>query len=208
MSPIHRKSRDEASGKQAGGVVYTRGRATPARPGSPNPMTISGGAGGPVTSTVYGFSDELLSLMQGALRDLVDVSRARCALVIDRTGCILASAGDFHPINPSTMGAIAAATIAALNSMVSRASSPEVSVKFYGGEVDKIHFVLIDDRLALCLLHSRQATSGQIRAASKAFLQKVGPELAPERTLSNEDTGRLRNAVSFIETKLDEMFTD
>ena len=174
MAPIKRKPGTSAEpaavrprGQLPGTTIYTRPRG--ASPGPAAPLTISSGAGSP--GSVFGFSESLLTLTQEALRELVDVSRARCALVIDRTGCILASAGDFHPINPSTMGAIAAATIAALNSMVSRASSPEVSVKFYGGDVDKIHFVLIEDRLALCLLHSRQATSGQIRAAARAFLQ-------------------------------------
>jgi predicted regulator of Ras-like GTPase activity (Roadblock/LC7/MglB family) len=205
MSPVNRRHRDDSSGGSSSGpIIYSRSRNSPSRPGAP--LTISGGAASP--SNLHGFSEGLLSIMQDALRDLVDVSRARCALVIDRTGCILSSAGDFHPINPSTMGAMAAGTIAALNSMVSRASSPEVSVKFYGGEVDRIHFLLIEDRLALCMLHGRQATSGQIRAAARAFLQRVSPELNPERPMSVEDTGHLRNAVHFIESKLDEMFMD
>ncbi len=202
MAPKERRSSEQTAATR----VSPRSGGARSRNGARNPGGYP--TGHLENASIYGFSENLLSLMQNALRELVEVSRARCGLVIDRTGCILASAGDFHPINPSTMGATAAATIAALNSMVSRASTPEVSVKFFGGEVDRIHFVLIEDRLALCLMHSRQATSGQIRSAAKSFLQRVTPELSAERSPSAEDTGRLRNAVQFIETKLDELFSD
>lgn len=163
---------------------------------------------GSSSSTIYSMSDATLDIVHEGLEQLVESSHARCALVIDRTGCIMCSAGDFHPINPSTLGATAAATIAALNAMVSRAASPEVSVKFYGAEIDKIHFVLLDERLILCLLHSRHATSGSIRAAAKAFVARVAPEIEADkrrRAPANED---LVKSVNYIEDKLDQLFKD
>ncbi|MBI5153776.1 hypothetical protein HZA57_00935 [Candidatus Poribacteria bacterium] len=157
---------------------------------------------------IYSLSSEILETIHNALEALVEESRARCALVIDRTGCIMASAGDFHPINPATMGATAAATIAALNTMVSRASSPEVSVKFYGAEIDKIHFVLLQERLVLCLLHTRHATSGQIRSAARAFINQISPELEADRRRTSESETTLLESVNYIETKLDQLFKD
>lgn len=185
----------------------------PSRGGGRPPVPVRGASSNSGTGTgpppILLFSQNCIDLMHSALRELVDLSRAKCAVVVDRTGCILAASGDFHPVNPGVMGATAAATIAALNSLVSRASSQEVSVKFYGGEIDRIHFVLIEERLVLCLLHSRQATSGQIRSASKAFLNRVLPAIEDEkRNMNTEDTDNLLNAVFFIESKLDELFDD
>ena len=158
------------------------------------------------TNSLFAVSDAVLDLVHEALETLVDESRAKCAMVVDRTGVIMASAGDFHPLNPSTLGATAAATIAALNTMVARASSPEVSVKFYGADVDKVHFVLIDERLVLCLLHSRHATSGQVRACSRSFVAAIQPHLDfDKRSKSDTDTDLLKS-ISFIEQKLDKLF--
>jgi predicted regulator of Ras-like GTPase activity (Roadblock/LC7/MglB family) len=149
----------------------------------------------------------VLEKIDTALELLLKESKAKCALVIDRTGCILSSGGDFYPLAQDTMGAVAAGVIAALNTMVSRASSPEVSVKFYGGDIDKVHFVVIADRLVLCMLHSRQITSGQIRSAAKTFGAAVQQAIDQSRNESTE-TDELARSVQFIESKLNDMFKD
>lgn len=160
------------------------------------------------TGIIY-FSNEVLEQVDDALEVLLDESKAKCAMVIDRTGCILSSAGDFHPHAQDTMGATAAGVIAALNTMVARAASPEVSVKFYGSEIDKIHFMLLGDRLILCMLHSRHTTSGQIRAAAKAFSNTALPILRSEKTKEPATGGEdLAKSVLYIESKINELFKD
>jgi predicted regulator of Ras-like GTPase activity (Roadblock/LC7/MglB family) len=146
--------------------------------------------------------------MDDALDTLLHESAAKCAMVIDRTGVILSSSGDFHPLSQENMGAVAAGVIAALNTMVSRASSPEVSVKFYGADVDKIHYVLLAERLILCMLHNRQTTSGQIRQAARQFMNDMLPLIQRERTLSTSAGQDLLKSVQYIESKLNELFLD
>ena len=153
------------------------------------------------------FSEDTLLKIDAAIEVLLEESKAKCAIVIDRTGCILSSGGDFHPLNQDTMGAVAAGVIAALNTMVSRATSPEVSVKFYGSDIDKIHFQLVGDRLILCMLHSRHNTSGQIRSAAKSFIATINPVLEGEKTAA-DNGGDLAKSVQYIESKLNDLFKD
>jgi predicted regulator of Ras-like GTPase activity (Roadblock/LC7/MglB family) len=161
----------------------------------------------PGASGIIFFSNEVLQQIDTALDLLLEESKAKCAVVIDRTGCILSSGGDFYPIAHETMGAVAAGVIAALNTLVSRASSPEVSVKFYGGDVDKVHFMVVADRLILCMLHSRQVTSGQIRTAAKTFAQTVKNTIDTTRN-DGTDADELARSVQFIESKLNDMFKE
>jgi hypothetical protein len=171
-----------------------------------------GGAMVPVRgsgSQFYALSYKVLELVHEKLELMVSETSARCALLIDRTGCIMASAGDFHPINPSTMGATAAATIAALNTMVSRAHSPEVSVKFYGSDIERIHFFLVEERLILCLLHGRNVSQANIRSVAKAFATEIGKAVEADRRTGAKKEGReLLQSVNYIENKLDELFKD
>lgn len=163
----------------------------------------------PEESDLVGFSDEFLEKMDDHLEGLLLESKAKCAMVIDRSGCILSSAGDFHPLSQENMGAMAAGVIAALNAMVSQASSPEVSIKFYGAEIDKVHYVVLADRLILCMLLSRHATSGQIRQAARNFTADILPLIARERASSQQtNAGDLLKSVQYIESKLNEMFLD
>ncbi|CAN5294336.1 hypothetical protein BH09SUM1_BH09SUM1_08970 [soil metagenome] len=162
------------------------------------------GKGG--TGLVF-FSNSALEQIDDALKTLLEESKAKCALVIDRTGCILSSSGDFYPLAEDTMGAVAAGCIAALNTMVSRASSPEVSVKFYGSDIDKIHFMLVAERLILCMLHSRQATSGQVRTAAKTFANTITPILKQDRS-EEAATQDLAKSVQYIESKINDLFKE
>jgi predicted regulator of Ras-like GTPase activity (Roadblock/LC7/MglB family) len=158
-------------------------------------------------SGIIHFSGEVLERMDEALDALLAESRAKCVFVIDRTGCILSSAGDFHPLAPETMAAVAAGVIAALNTMVSRATSPEVSIRFYGGEIDKIHYMLLGDRIILCMLHSRQTSTGQIRTAAKAFSIQVVPLIESDKA-SIYEAGTVMKSVQYIEAKLNDLFKD
>lgn len=163
----------------------------------------------PEDTDLYSFSDEFLEKMDDHLDHLLHESNAKCAMVIDRSGCILSSAGDFDPLSQENMGAMAAGVIAALNAMVSQASSPEVSIKFYGAEVDKIHYVVLADRLILCMLLSRHTTSAQIRQAARNFTADILPLIARERASTQQtNAGDLLKSVQYIESKLNEMFLD
>ena len=153
------------------------------------------------------FSNEVLEQMDSLLDEMLDESKAKCAMVIDRSGCILSSAGEFHPLSQDNLGATAAGVIAAMNTMAARATSPEISVKFYGAEVDKVHFLVLADRLILCLMHSRNTTTGQVRAAAKAFAQQAIPLIAKEKG-SESEGANLAKSVQYIESKINEMFRD
>lgn len=147
--------------------------------------------------------------MAEALAELVDQGGARCAVVVDRTGCIMGSEGRFDQVDPATMGATAAATIAALNKMVSRESSREVSVRVHDAEIDKIHFVVIDQRLTLCLLYSHDETGAGIRAAARSVARRIAADVDEDRSNGvGKDQEDLIESVSYIENKLDELFKD
>lgn len=170
-------------------------------------MSIERGKRLTATAGIVFFSSDVLEKIDEAVEVLLEESKARCALVIDRTGCLLSSAGDFYPLAEDTMGAVAAGVIAALNTMVSRATSPEVSIKLYGSDVDKIHFLVIKDRLILCMLHTRHTTGGQIRAAAKSFSNTVTPIIEREKSDSQEGTD-LAKSVQYIEAKLNDLFKE
>jgi len=164
------------------------------------------GGHGNSTGFVY-FSEVVISAMDEALGILVADSDARCALVIDRTGCILSSCGDFHPVDRDTMGATAAGVVGALSYMVAQSTSQELSIKLYGADPDKIHFSVLAERLILCVLYSRQTTTGQVRAAARTFTQTMTPLMAKEGT-GQQDTESILKSVQYIESKLNDIFQD
>lgn len=159
-------------------------------------------------SQIWLFSADLLDLMTGELEKIIAHGGARDALVIDRTGCVLAFAGTFNSGEASNMAATAAATVAALRSMVAESRTSELSVQFHESDVDTIHFVLIDERLILVLLHSRKATGSSVRTAAHNFLDRIIPALQADKARLREHDSSLLQSVNYIENKLDELFKD
>ncbi len=153
------------------------------------------------------FSDEVLKELDEGLAELLEETKSKCTLVIDRTGCILSSRGDFHPIGEDAMGATSAGIIGALNTMMARGTSPEVSVKVYGSDVDKVHFLVMAHRLVLTILYGKKTTTGQVRQAAKKFAQRINGLVEADRGRSKDGTDIMKS-VQFIEQKLNDLFSE
>ncbi len=153
------------------------------------------------------FSSNLLEKIDAAVELLLAGSRARCVLVIDRTGLIVSSGGDASHVGSDTMGAVGAGVVAALRTLVADQETPEISIQLYGSEIGRIHFMVLANRLILCMMHSRDNSTGEVRAAARQFANNILP-LLREESEKMYDTDELVRSVQYIESKLNEMFRD
>ncbi len=169
---------------------------------TPRPKPREGSSG-----ELLQFSSALLEKIDAAVELLLAGSRARCILVIDRSGLIVSSGGDFSDVGSDTMGAVGAGVVAALRTLVADKETPEISIKLYGSDIGRIHFMVLANRLILLMMHSRENSTGEVRAASRQFASNILP-LLREESEKMHDTDELVRSVQYIETKLNEMFGD
>jgi predicted regulator of Ras-like GTPase activity (Roadblock/LC7/MglB family) len=154
-------------------------------------------------SNFYSLSEETVNMITEEMQKLLESTNARCALLIDKSGYIIASEGSFSYLPAEDMGAIAAGSLGALSALVNIANSNEMTIEFHSKGIDTIYFALLNNRIFLNILYDSSTTKKKIRDASKIFVKTVQPLLDKDAT----QTIKLQS-VEFIEEKLSELFKE
>ncbi len=154
-------------------------------------------------SDFYSLSEEAINTIIREMQKLLENTNARCALLVDKSGYIIASEGSFSYLPAEDIGAIAAGSVAALGTLVNIASSNEMTIDFHSKGIDTIYFILLNTRIFLNILYDSAITKKKIRDASKAFVKTVQPLLDKDATQPVK-----LQSVEFIEEKLSELFKE
>ena len=150
----------------------------------------------------FSLSEDVLEGVEVALNELLTQSKARCCMVIDRSGCLVLQCGRFDSLHPEEMSAVGAGVFAALQSLVNMTESHELTVNFHTPNLDNIHFQEINKRMILAVIYRFYEVSEEvIREQSTTFVAETQPMLSGDET----DVVSL-GSIKFISKKLDELF--
>jgi predicted regulator of Ras-like GTPase activity (Roadblock/LC7/MglB family) len=108
------------------------------------------------------------------LNDLLRESNARCAMLVDRTGQLLASAGEQLQFDPTAFASLTAADFSATDQLAKMIGEPEFASLFHQGEKESMYLADVARRIILVVLFDQRTTVGLVRLRVK---QTVG-ELA------------------------------
>jgi predicted regulator of Ras-like GTPase activity (Roadblock/LC7/MglB family) len=117
------------------------------------------------------------------LNDLLRESNARCALLVDRAGQLLASVGEQLSFDPTAFASLTAADFSANDQLAKMIGEPEFASLFHQGEKESMYLADVARRVILVVLFDERTTVGMVRLRVK---QTVG-ELS---TVFNELFGR------------------
>ena len=110
------------------------------------------------------------------LGSLLQESQARCALVVDRTGQLLANAGDALKFDPAAFASLTAADFSANDQLAKMIGEPEFASLFHQGEKESMYLADVARRVILVVLFDQRTTVGLVRLKVKqtvADLNKV-----------------------------------
>ncbi|MDH4044961.1 MAG: roadblock/LC7 domain-containing protein [Gemmatimonadota bacterium] len=105
------------------------------------------------------------------LNDLLRESNARCALLVDRTGQLLANAGDQLQFDPTSFASLTAADFSANDQLAKMIGEPEFASLFHQGEKESMYLADVARRVILVVLFDQRTTVGLVRLRVK---QAVG----------------------------------
>lgn len=126
----------------------------------------------PTTDLVIGISD--LAELEETLDDMVQGSRARCALLINRDdGSIIAGQGYLDSLDTTSLGALAAGAFASAREIARLIGEPEFSVLFHQGRREHVHVNLAGDHGLLMTLFDDQTTVGLVRLYARRASTRI-----------------------------------
>jgi predicted regulator of Ras-like GTPase activity (Roadblock/LC7/MglB family) len=98
---------------------------------------------------------------------LLREANARCALLVDRTGQLLANAGDKLNFDPAAFASLTAADFSANDQLAKMIGEPEFASLFHQGEKESMYLADVARRVILVVLFDQRTTVGLVRLRVK-----------------------------------------
>lgn len=149
------------------------------------------------------FYEEDIENITAVLKELVKLSGAKCALLVDKEGHMVARTGSVRTFDLDTISALVAGSFAATREMARLLGESEFSVMFHQGQRDNIQLNLIGDRTILTVIFDEQTTVGMVRLYASEASRKL-TEVFDEKATREEDGGEGGERVPVVDETFDE----
>jgi predicted regulator of Ras-like GTPase activity (Roadblock/LC7/MglB family) len=141
------------------------------------------------------------------LHGLLQESNARCALLVDRTGQLLAHVGDQLHFDPAAFASLTAADFSANDQLAKMIGEPEFASLFHQGEKESMYLADVGRRVILVVLFDQRTTVGLVRLRVKQTvidLSKVFTEMFSRFAAGQQPRPLLEGA----DDEIDKLFGD
>ena len=116
--------------------------------------------------------DDFGAITQSLQRFLYD-SNARCALLVDRSGQLVATVGEQPRFDPTAFATLTAADFSANDQLARLIGETEFNSLFHQGEQESMYLVDIARRVILVILFDNRTTLGLVRLKVKQTVEEL-----------------------------------
>jgi predicted regulator of Ras-like GTPase activity (Roadblock/LC7/MglB family) len=137
-------------------------------------------------------------------------TNARCALLVDRTGRLLTSAGDTGGFDHVTFATLAAADFAASDQLATLLGENEFASLYHHGERHSMYLADLSGWAILAALFDRKTTLGMVRIKTRGLVPKFSvvfdglAERGPSGSVVQMEVGWAAD----VEDEIDRLFAD
>lgn len=142
----------------------------------------------------WSFSEDHYKQIQQHLLAFLRESNARCALLVDRTGQLVTTAGDTPSFDPTAFASLTAADFSANDQLARMIGEDEFASLVHQGERESMFLADVGKRVILVVLFDQRATLGLVKLKARSVVDqlarvlddmfnRVGSGPAPEQRL-------------------------
>ena len=117
--------------------------------------------------------DEDYQRIVAVIQRLVRDASSKGIFVVDKSGQLVAEAGEMQGIDTTSLASLTAGCIAATGGLAKIVGEDEFPIHFHQGQRDNLHITLIGSRMILVVVFGEQSSLGLVRLRVK----KAGAEL-------------------------------
>ena len=143
--------------------------------------------------------------LDAELDTFLELSKARCALLVDKEGHLVTRRGEMVKTSMESIAALIAGSFAATKEMARLMGETEFSVLFHQGARDSIQLQLVGERTLLAILFDGRTNLGMVRFYAQEAAERLTTVL---EHLSDEDrdSSLAEEFGADAEDALDELF--
>ena len=121
----------------------------------------------------WSFREEDSRRIDGILNAFLGESSARTALIVDRTGQMVATVGEPVAFDPTAFASLTAADFSANDQLARMLGEPEFGALFHQGEKESMYLADIARRVILVVLFDNRTTLGLVKLRVRQTVQEL-----------------------------------
>ena len=141
--------------------------------------------------------EEEFHRIDAELKKLHQQANSKVVFLVDKNGQLIASTGDTHDLDTTSLASLTAGNIAATGGIARLLGEKEFTILFHEGEKDNIHISLIGQRIILVVIFDSRSSLGLVRLrvkkASEALAQIF--EEITQKVEKEKGEGKLEEAL-------------
>jgi predicted regulator of Ras-like GTPase activity (Roadblock/LC7/MglB family) len=124
-------------------------------------------------AATWSFTEGDFGAITQSLERFLQESSARCALLVDRTGQLVATVGEKPTFDPTAFATLTAADFSANDQLAKLIGEKEFSSLFHQGERESMYLADVAHRVILVVLFDNRTTLGLVRLKVKATVEEL-----------------------------------
>jgi predicted regulator of Ras-like GTPase activity (Roadblock/LC7/MglB family) len=121
----------------------------------------------------WSFSEAHYRQIQQHLTAFLRESNARCAMLVDRTGQLVTTAGETPPFDPTAFASLTAADFSANDQLARMIGEPDFASLVHQGERESMLLADVAKRVILVVLFDQRATLGLVKLKAKPVVEQL-----------------------------------
>lgn len=126
-----------------------------------------------VGAASWSFTEDDFGAITKSLQRFLTEANARCALLVDRTGQLVATVGEKPNFDPTTFATLTAADFSANDQLAKLIGESDFNSLFHQGERESMYLADVARRLILVVLFDNRTTLGLVRLKMKQAIEEL-----------------------------------
>ena len=158
----------------------------------------------PVGAASWSFSEDDFGAITSALERFLTDCNARSALIVDRTGQLVATCGERPNFDPTAFATLTAADFSANDQLAKLIGENDFQSLFHQGEKESMYLADVARRVILVVLFDNRTTLGLGRLKMKQTVAELN-ELF-QRVFARAESGTVPNVLAGADDEIDKLF--
>ncbi|HVX40744.1 MAG TPA: roadblock/LC7 domain-containing protein [Gemmatimonadaceae bacterium] len=159
----------------------------------------------PVGAASWSFTEDDFGAITSALERFLTDCNGRCALIVDRTGQLIATVGDRPNFDPTAFATLTAADFSANDQLAKLIGENDFSTLFHQGEKESMYLADIARRVILVVLFDNRTTLGLVRLKMKQTVTELS-QLFDQVFARAEGAASAPNILAGADDEIDKLF--
>ena len=127
----------------------------------------------PVGAASWSFTEGDFGAITQSLQRFLHESNARCALLVDRTGQLVATVGEQPTFDPTAFATLTAADFSANDQLAKLIGETDFNSLFHQGEKESMYLADVARRVILVVIFDNRTTLGLVRLKLKPTIDEL-----------------------------------